>query len=262
MKIKSVIFVLVLIISNTLIGQEYQLSKPLVKMQDGGFFDKEAQVSFDFRLADSELRYTLDGSEPSQQSHLYKKPIAVTQSCIIKVKAFKKGFRPSETVVAQLQKMGHTVQAIKISPEPSEAYAGEGGSTLINRRAGSMNFRDGQWLGYNKGAVTLDLDLGKSENVKEIMVSTLTSAGAWIMPPASIEFMTSTDGITFESISTLDISALQESDPSGKAYYNHKLSGTSLQYIRLIIQPLSSLPEWHPGKGTPGWLFLDEIIIR
>jgi len=31
---------------------------------------------------------------------------------------------------------------------------------------------------------------------------------------------------------------------------------------RLIIRALHEIPAWHPGKGNPAWLFIDELILR
>jgi hypothetical protein len=25
---------------------------------------------------------------------------------------------------------------------------------------------------------------------------------------------------------------------------------------------LKKLPTWHPGKGTPGWIFVDELFLN
>ena len=30
----------------------------------------------------------------------------------------------------------------------------------------------------------------------------------------------------------------------------------------VVIENMDSIPEWHPGKGTLPWLFLDEILVE
>ena len=81
------------------------------------------------------------------------------------------------------------------------------------------------------------------------------------MPPKYIQGYISTDGITFKEIQTLNIRAPQQGDSSGKVYYELS-SKTHGRYIKLIIQPLEKLPEWHAGQGNSGWLFLDEILVN
>ena len=48
--------------------------------------------------ADAQIRYTLDGSEPTEKSPLYESPFTITKSCVIKAKAFKGGLE-SRTMV-------------------------------------------------------------------------------------------------------------------------------------------------------------------
>jgi hypothetical protein len=244
-----------------LAAQEYQLSKPLVKVEGNGFFIKKAKVILDFRLEGATLFYTLDGTEPTQQSTGYKKAINIRKSSTLKVRAFKAGFLPSETVTTTLHKLGERIAAVEITPAPAGSYAGNGAITLTDQQAGSLNFRDGQWLGYNEGPITVTLDLGKVKKTSEIIISTLTAAGSWIMPPESISTAFSADGQNFEQGPVLDIPAHRQTDPSGKTDYQI-LVNQKCRYIQLVITPLSRLPDWHPGKGNAGWVFLDEIIIH
>jgi beta-galactosidase len=44
------------------------------------------------------IRYTLNGSEPTEKSRLYNGPISTDKDCVIKAKVFKKGSAPSMTV--------------------------------------------------------------------------------------------------------------------------------------------------------------------
>ncbi len=251
-----------LLFGSFLSAQEYQLSKPLVRIDGGGFFTKKADITFDFRLEGASLRYTLDGTEPTEASALYRKKLTVKKSSIVKVKAFKTGFRPSETITTEVHKLGKAIKSIELSPGPGPSYAGQGGQTLIDQQAGSLNFRDGRWIGYNKGPITITLDLGKVKKVEEILVSTLTAAGAWIMPPTTIAGKLSEDDREYTEVPELQINEQKQEDPSGKVYYHIKTENARCRYVKLVIQPLPTLPDWHPGKGNAGWVFLDEIIIR
>ena len=36
---------------------------------------------------------------------------------------------------------------------------------------------------------------------------------------------------------------------------------TSARYLKVTAACLEALPEWHSGKGNPGFVFVDEIVV-
>ncbi|NLB68319.1 MAG: hypothetical protein GX804_01340 [Lentisphaerae bacterium] len=56
---------------------------------------KPAVVTMSASTRGAEIRYTLDGSEPSEKSTLYTSPVSVSQPCTIKVRGFGKNLKPS-----------------------------------------------------------------------------------------------------------------------------------------------------------------------
>lgn len=262
MRNKRWVILLFLLFSFGLNAQKYQLSKPLIDIRGDALFEKKATIFLDFRLESAEIRFTLDGSEPSASSMLYKRPIKIKKTSQLKVKAFKPGFLASETVHTDLIKLGHKIESLEITPDPSKSYPGNGGATLIDRASGSLNFRDGNWLGYNSGPITVTIDLGKSITVGEVTLSTLTSSGSWIMPPSKIESFYSQDGKNFEAGQHQTITPLDQHISAGKAYYSLKTKRDKVRFVKLVIHPLTELPDWHPGRGNAAWVFLDEVIIN
>jgi hypothetical protein len=35
-----------------------------------------------------------------------------------------------------------------------------------------------------------------------------------------------------------------------------------MNVIKVKARPVQKLPSWHPGKGTVGWFFVDEIFLN
>jgi len=243
-------------------AQDYQLAKPLVQVEGGSFFEKSTTVSCEFRLEGANIHYTLDGTEPNTSSKKYSKPIRIKKSAMLKVRAFKEGFQPSETITYQLFKLKGSPVSVKLSPAPKAPYNAEAGKTLHDKKSGSFNFRDGNWVGYNKGPITVDIDLGKAMSRKEIVLSSLTSPGSWIMHPDKVEARYSKDGKDFTSqFWTSKIQRVKEGDAAEKRYYRFTMDG-NYRYVRITVHPMAKLPGWHPGKGQPGWVFIDEILIQ
>jgi hypothetical protein len=61
------------------------------------------EVEISSTMANSIIRYTLDGSEPTKTSEQYTLPITITGLTTIKAKAWKSGMLPSETAIATYQ---------------------------------------------------------------------------------------------------------------------------------------------------------------
>lgn len=74
----------------------------------GFLFDGSLDVKIEVNTEGAEIRYTMDGSEPTADSPLYTQPLTVTESCVVKAKAFKEGLAPSRTMVLE------TVKAVNI----------------------------------------------------------------------------------------------------------------------------------------------------
>lgn len=55
---------------------------------------------------------------------------------------------------------------------------------------------------------------------------------------------------------------MKETDPN--QIYEHTLTFTPVKtrYVKVKALSEKSIPAWHGGKGKPGYLFVDEIILN
>jgi len=72
--------------------------EPPMFSNDTGVFVEGGTVELKTPTKGSRVRYTTDGSEPTPDSKEYTKPVKITESTIIKAKAFKPAHPPSPTV--------------------------------------------------------------------------------------------------------------------------------------------------------------------
>jgi uncharacterized repeat protein (TIGR03806 family) len=72
------------------------LDPPAIQTR-GGEYRKRVLVNLSHPDAQTTLRYTLDGSVPGKSAAVYAKPIELTESTTLRVKAFKDGFTKSIT---------------------------------------------------------------------------------------------------------------------------------------------------------------------
>jgi len=60
------------------------------------------------------IRFTVDGSEPTDTSPLYVTPVVFTQSAVLKAKAFQQDWKPSQTLVETYQRLAAAAHAVYV----------------------------------------------------------------------------------------------------------------------------------------------------
>lgn len=89
---------------------------PPFQKNDITYFEESATVDLASRTEDAEIRYTMDGSEPSENSKLFTEPFEITSSVIIKAKAFKEGMNPSVTTLIETNKLDYLDPVVLQNP--------------------------------------------------------------------------------------------------------------------------------------------------
>ncbi len=85
------------------LSESKKVSIPYIK-QDVNLFENEISIELGSATENAEIRYTLDGSEPSENSMLYKNAFTIKNTVTLKAKAYKKGYKPSKTFVIKAVK--------------------------------------------------------------------------------------------------------------------------------------------------------------
>lgn len=83
--------------------EEKTVSIPYVNKDLNLFMDRTT-VALASATDGAEIRYTLNGEEPTESSLLYEKPFVVNRTLQIKAKAFKQGYQPSITMAIKATK--------------------------------------------------------------------------------------------------------------------------------------------------------------
>ena len=61
----------------------------------GGFFDDDFDVTLRCTDSQAEIRFTLDGAAPTRQSDVYRKPINISKTTVLRASAFRDHYLPS-----------------------------------------------------------------------------------------------------------------------------------------------------------------------
>lgn len=237
--------------------------RPIVNI-DTMLFDKpfKEEILLGKRCKDGEIRYTLDGTEPTEDSTLYKGPIEISDSIFLKAKVFKEGYKPSDTVESRIY---YTIKIkdIKGLTEPTNhpLYNKNGVYDLIDGKKGSKHYTDGNWLGYRRDMVVI-VDLGEEKEIKEVMAGFLQDTRAWIYYPKRMECYYSLDGENFELMgkNIRDINEKRVEIGKIDLLISKKIK---TRYIKVFAENEGMCPSWsiNPGEG-PTFMFIDQITVR
>ena len=210
----------------------------------------------------ADIRYTLDGSEPTAQSAKYEGPVFINHTCKLRAAAFRGNHRTPE-VEESFSFNKATACPIRLLEPANSAYTYAGAPLLVDGLVGgSTNYRTGRWIGFAGNDLDAVIDLGQSTEVSSVSFNTCVEKGDWIFDARQIEVFTSADGKDFTKVASKDLPAMKETDAN--KLYNHGLTfpATSARYIRLRVVSEHSMPEWHGGHGNTGFLFVDEICVK
>ena len=208
------------------------------------------------------IRYTLDGSEPTVESPLYTEPVQITKSCTIKARSQRGGQMSGRTFEKSFtahKAMGRPVEIITTT-HPN--YTFNCPDLLTDGLVGEGPYNSGDFAGWYNQQFEIVADMG-GEEYSEVTLSTIVFKYDWIMNPTSFTVLTSEDGENFTEIAHMDIECVgQMDDANGCQDYTLTFGQTSAKYLKVIAGCCTSLPEWHPGAGHPGFLFVDEIVVK
>lgn len=226
-----------------------------------GLYTSAEYLSLSVLDPKAEIRFTMDGSNPGEDSELYREPLFINKDTRVKAMAFRETFR-SRITEADI-KLVQPVDKIHLRPMPSQKYFSEGAETLINRVIASGEFTDGQWLGFESKDMEATLDLPEISAISTLSVGYLNNPYSWIFPPTFINLQGSVDGETFFDLGNFDETQITAQAKAGRNELRLMLPApVDVKYIRVNAGNAGVCPPGHSGEGQPAWLFVDEILIQ
>ena len=244
----------------------YNESWPLIPVP---FVEKGKQVFRDQQLITlgclhpgAKIIYTLDGSEPTDKSNIYKHPLVLTNSTEVRFIAFYKG-QKSQEATAQFTKIPDGLRIKQYNTQYSTQYTAHGDDGLIDGIRGSKtDFRTGDWQGFEGKNLDVVIDLGEVKTIHKVSSGFMQDENAWIFYPTALQVEVSENGNDFESVGEI----VCKTPPTEKGTLQQDLTlefpDKKARYVRVIGVTLGQCPDWHKGKGYPCWVFADEITIQ
>ncbi len=211
----------------------------------------------------TEVRYTLDGSNPTLSSRQYTSPFILKQSASLRVAGFWNGQRVSD--VSKMEFLAHRALGCRVSLKNpySPKYNAGGNWALTDGLFGTKYFRDGRWQGYQGEDFVGTIDLEKPVPVRKISVRFIQNTGSWVFLPLFVEFAVSRDGQNFTPIHTsVNRISPRVCDVVVIKNFHCTYSGEPVRFVRVHAKNRGVCPPWHPSAGGKAWLFTDEIVVE
>jgi len=210
-----------------------------------------------------QIYYTLDGSDPDERSHFFITPVLLTESTELKAIAYHDECQPSAIVKMNFFKAQKVqLKEAALVPMAHKNYPGDGVSSLTDHRKGSIDFKDGNWLGIAKEDIEIECIFLDTIELSSVTVSTISDPNSWIFPPVGLEIWATDGSDHFIKIGDLKIDVLKEMEKPNLQFYACTFVKRNTTQLKVRIKNTNTIPPWHlrAGKGT--WLFVDELIFE
>ncbi len=207
------------------------------------------------------IHYTLDGSEPTEQSPLYPDTLKLKESCTIKATGFRATGK-TRTFSEEVRLHKASFKPITMLQPINRQYAYEGAGVLLDGLKGGFNYKTGRWIAFYGNDMEAVIDMKEPTEISSVSISTLVEKGDWVFDARVFAVYTSEDGKEFKEVAREEYPVMTLENPNQIYDHTLKFGPLTTRYIKVYVQPEHTLPEWHGGKGNRSFVFMDEIIVE
>lgn len=209
-----------------------------------------------------EIRYTVDGSMPDSNSHLFSEPLKIYKPLDLNIAAFYDNYFTGVSLTLKFVDNIAGGSKITLSSSCAARYNGGGQNALIDGIKGTTNFHDGLWQGYEGIDFEGIIDLGEVKEICSVAPTFLFNQGSWIFLPEKVEISLSGDNIVFNNIKTIVNDVPQKSTEVLIKEFVASYNKEKARYVKVKALSIKKCPDWHSGAGGKAWLFIDEILVK
>jgi len=191
----------------------------------------------------------------------YTAPIEFKKSTTVTIQAFRKGKKYGESKDYIFNDHIGRKAKLKLISTPDKKYSGNVNSA-IDGLLGSDNFRDGKWQGIYGKDYDAVLTFDQNVEISKVTLRAYSGVSSWIFLPRNVEVYISKDGNKFTKAGTYTNTEDYQGAVTGPRNMTVSFDKTKVKAIKVKAKKYGIIPEWHGGKGSESYMFVDEIILE
>ena len=222
-----------------------------VRPEDGAL-----KVKLECVRPDVEIRYTMDGSEPTAASPLYEQPLLVKEAQTVNAATFADGQQMGKRLTLPVHWNKATAKPL-LGNKVNEAV-------LNNGVRGSLKQTDFEWCSWGSSdRISFTVDLLQKEKMNTLTIGCITNYGMGVHKPKSIRVAVSDDNATYRDINELEYTP-EEIFREGTFIEDLSIDmrGTVARYVRVTTEGAGECPANHVRPGQESRVCFDELIIE
>jgi predicted alpha-1,2-mannosidase len=226
-------------------------------------FDLNTKVTITPLNPNDKIYYmTLDEGDANVRKTFtaYKGPFTITKTTQVSAYAERNGEK-SSIVTANFNRRPNN-WAITVNSTANPQYTAGGNLALIDGINGNINWRKGEWLGYQGQNFEAIIDMKSPQQITKLSSTYLQDSKAWVLMPKKVEYYASNNGKDYILLKTVDNTVDPKDETIQIKDFSADILPTEARYVKVKAYFFGKLPEWHLGAGGDAYIFVDEISIK
>ncbi|MDN5202240.1 family 20 glycosylhydrolase [Fulvivirgaceae bacterium BMA10] len=208
-----------------------------------------------------EIRYTLDGSDPTIESSQYTGEFLLENSAVVKATTFKDGKQVGN--ISELNFPVHLAADAQVVYQTPYMKNKDGGGerALVDYNYGRLNNGDAAWQGFT-GDMEVDIQFPQNREVNKVSMTALRFTISGIYLPEKVEVLGSEDGVNFTTLG--ETIQLEESHTQGrnKLTTSVDFEKTAVKVLKIKAKSVTKIPVGHHRVGEQSKIYVDEIVVE
>ncbi len=221
------------------------------------------KVALKHSLPGTEIRYTLDGTEPdSVTSPVFSDDFEMGNYATVRAKAYKDGWLTSDAVAFNLFRKGFKPDSVFLDTPSHERYKGGNAVTLVDGLKGPRDFfRHPAWLGFTESDLIYRFSfINEQPTVTSLTLSISRNQGLINLPPREVQLWGGDDPSKLQLITKQKPPYISRPGKSTVEGTYMEVPPSRFRHYKLVASPMLKAPDGNP-RNRPIWLLIDEVFI-